>query len=292
MVRHALLAVVVACRTAPTPEPAPRGTPTAQPAVSDAAMQLVSAADAGPTAIEHDHHDDDATSAHVHDECEVSGEQIITAPPLPVAADERDLTKALRRRAVHEACEDKWATEVLAEELAAIDELATNIRSARKKVNTLRCPNVVSGYYADAKWRGKLEGFSASDRKQMITRSRERMTSACSAEAWSDVLRACIVVGGGARCFELYGRRLAWGYPAAGSVTSLGISDCDAYGATLATITSCTKIDTASRDALRRSFDEMQAHLASLPPSERGKLASSCRAGRDAIARVAAHAGC
>lgn len=278
---RALFVLVIACRGSSQPEPTPTRQGTSPSRGVDAA--LVASVDAEPTRV---------PAPDEHEQCELRGEQIVSSPPLPAEPLERDFVIELRRKAVHEACEEEWSTEQLAEQLAEIDELADGITKARKTPSGLGCPQVVSAHYADAKWRGKLDGFSAIDRKQMIARSRDRMTKACGVETWSELLRACVVVGGGARCFEASRKGLAWGYPAAGTVTSLGIADCDAYGAAIAAIASCARLSEPSRAAIRRTFDEMQAHLASLPAIERAKLASSCRAGRDAVKQVAVGAGC
>jgi hypothetical protein len=261
----AVLVALIACKSSSQPPPAPTASPSTD-ATSGAADELGS--------------------------CEQRAEAIISTPPLPDASDERELVIGLRRSSVHEACEHGSTTDVLADTLVAIDDLAERITAARRDPRALSCTRVVATHYADARWRGKLDGFSSADRQAMIARSRDRMTQACTSEAWTELQRACVIASGGVRCFELSGKTLSWGYPAAGAVTSLGIADCDAYRAALVAITACSKLPESSRVALRRSFDEMQAHIASLPTAERIKLASGCRAGTDAIQQVAATTGC
>jgi hypothetical protein len=249
--------------------------------------------------VTHDPSDSSDHQSHGHDSDEPHGlcklrddDRIVLASPLPSDAAERVWTTDARRRTLHEACEDLWTSDQLADRLAEIDAIAARLATARKQPTKIGCKQVVSTHYADARWKGKLDGFAASAREKMITASRQRMNEACERQAWSDIVRACIVARGGMTCFEASGMGLAWGYPAAGTVTSLGIADCDAYAAAIASITTCNKVPDASRQSLRRSFDEMQAHLASLPAAERARLASSCRAGIDAIRQVASSAGC
>lgn len=243
------------------------------------------------------------------------------SPPVGPDAPEREWILAQRYRVLAQACEDGWshATRVclfgpdgeapdperclelevaaaertaLAEQLARLTTLAEGIAAARTKPRTLQCKNVVATHYATAKWKDKLDGFSAADRKKMIAASRQLMTSACTSERWDEFQRACIVVVGDATCFEPDGRAFTWGYPAVGAVGSLGIPECDAYDAAITRVTNCAALPAMTRAAMQRSVDEIKARLASLPVNERAVAASGCTTGREPALELAKSRGC
>jgi hypothetical protein len=175
--------------------------------------------------------------------------------------------------------------------LKQIGELAAKIAAAKKKPATITCAKVVTTQYADARWKQKLDGYTAAQRKKMIAASRERMTKSCAADKWDDTMRACVVVRGGDDCFADKDKR-KWGYPATGAVTSVGIAECDEYAAAVAKLTACNMLPQLSRDAIVRSQEQMLAEIARLPAAERAKMGSSCKAGMDAIAMSLTNAGC
>lgn len=180
----------------------------------------------------------------------------------------------------------------LVAKLTAIDKLAAKIAAARQSPASLDCKRVVAAHYGDAKWKDKLDGFRPAERKKMIAASRARMLEACTKDSWDEVLRACIIADGEQTCFEAFRMSLVWGYPAAGTVSTLGIADCDAYGAAVASLMKCDKLPQESRDSMQQGFDAMKAHVASQPAKERAKLASGCRAGLDAVQQIASSVGC
>lgn len=248
----------------------------------------------------------------------VVGDGTAFPPAIDDQAPEREWTLSARRHLLLDACGDGWDAvtraciaragntsvaacldqieaserdELLAT-LASISELATKIVAVRKKPASIGCKQVVAAHYGDAKWKGKLASFKAADRKKMIAASRARMAKACVDDAWSEMLRACIVAGGEETCFQAEQMGLSWGYPAAGTVTTLGIPECDAYGATLQSLSSCSKVPEEARKALVKSFDEMRAHMAKLSAEERKRVATSCKAGIAAVKSIAQSAGC
>lgn len=178
------------------------------------------------------------------------------------------------------------------ETLAKQAEVAAKMAASRKKPATIGCKQVVAAHYGDARWKDKLDGFPAAQRKKMIEGSRKRLAEACKQGAWSETLRACIVAGGEQACFQAERMGLAWGYPAAGTVTSVGLVDCDRYGVALERIARCDKIPESSRASLRRSFDEMKANIASRPASERERMAPGCITGLETVSAIARDAGC
>jgi hypothetical protein len=232
---------------------------------------------------------------------------------------ERDWTLDVRRHLLLESCDHDWDPQVracigratrsdgIASCLQALDTeardelfaalarastLAARMATVRTKPASIGCTQVVAAHYGDAKWKGKLASYKAAERKKMIADSRVAMKKACTRDAWSETLRACVVAGGEQTCFEVAQLGLAWGYPAAGSVTSLGIPECDEYGATIQRISTCSSIEPDARAALAKSFDEMRAHMASLSAEEKKRLATSCKAGLAAVQGIAEQAGC
>ena len=248
----------------------------------------------------------------------VVGDGTAFPPVIDDQAPEREWTLSVRRHILLDACGDGWdertracisragstgvvpclddidaseRNELLAA-LASVSDLATKISAARTKPASIGCKQVVAAHYGDATWKGKLESFKAADRKKMIAASRTKMMKACLEGAWSETLRACIVAGGEETCFQAEQMGLSWGYPAAGTVTTLGIPECDAYGATLQSLSSCSKFPEDARNALTKSFEEMRAHMAKLSVEERKRAATSCKAGLAAVKSIAQSAGC
>lgn len=179
----------------------------------------------------------------------------------------------------------------LASELTEIDRLAQRIDAAKKKPATITCKKVVEAHYGDAAWKQKLDGFGPDERKRMIKASRELMTKACTADKWDESQRACLVVGGADMCFAGSGKR-RWGYPATGTVTSLGIAECDAYSAEVTKLTSCSNMDAKARNSIVRSQHQMLAEIARVPAAERARMGSSCKAAMETIETILTAAGC
>lgn len=309
MYRRLALLLFVACGSPPPPtavQPPVREQPVVRPDAHVAVVAIDAAVAEAPPAIP-------------DIPCDVVvGDGSAFPPVIDAQAPEREWTLSVRRHLLLDACGDGWdersraciaragtaavvacldhidaseRDELLAT-LTSISELATKISAARKKPAAIGCKQVVAAHYGDAKWKGKLESFKAAERKKMIAASRAKMTKACTDDAWSETLRACIVAGGEETCFQAEQMGLSWGYPAAGTVTTLGIPECDAYGATLQALSSCSKFPEEARKALTKSFDEMRAHMAKLSADERTRTATSCKAGLAAVKSIAQSTGC
>jgi hypothetical protein len=247
----------------------------------------------------------------------------IFEPPIAANDPERDWHLAQRKAFLHDECDHGWSEQAIAclhvamrvadggaatrcvtttlepderdemtKQLAEYARLAAKIAAAKKKPKTIECKQVVTAHYGDPMWKQKLDGFPAADRKKMIAGSRDRMTKACADEAWDATLRACLVARGGETCFAANRMRLRWGYPAAGTVTSTGVAECDAYAAAVERVTKCHTIPQTSRDALASAQQQMLAQIASAPASKRAQMASSCTAGIESIESVIKAAGC
>lgn len=213
---------------------------------------------------------------------------------------DHDWQDAMRSCIVTSADETAAISNCIAQELApdeqkaltdALDRLAalaTKIAAAKK--GTLTCKAVVAAHYGDARWKNKLDGFKAAERKKLIAASRDAMTKACTADGWDETMRACIVVDGGQPCFTR--EKLRWGYPATGTVTKVGIAECDDYAAAVAQLTQCNLLSQASRDQIARSQQQMLAEIARMPAAQRAKMATSCKAAMDAISSTSTASGC
>jgi hypothetical protein len=245
------------------------------------------------------------------------------APPIGPDAPERDWHIKQRKAFLHDECEHGWDDVLLAclvvsarigdtaaasaclangidaserdeisKQLTELDRLAAKIAAAKKKPATITCAKVVAVHYGDAAWKQKLDGYKPAERKKMIAASRDRMTKACTADAWDDTLRACIVLRGGETCFASTGMRLRWGYPAAGVVTVTGIPDCDAYAKAIQSLTACSKVPQTSRDHMVRSLEQLLAQIAAAPADKRPAMGSSCKAALDAVEQLVTSVGC
>jgi hypothetical protein len=302
-----LVVLAMACGTSPdAPQPA-ASPPAPAPAAPTSAEQHVSDATAG--------HPSGAELA-----CEDAiGDPALYPSPLRSDSPQRDWVISVRRRVLVHECGHGWSGELkrclvgagsaegvarcldqlaaderdeLTGELAELDQLAARMAAAHSKPSSLECKRVVAAHYGDARWKGKLASYSASQRKKLIADSRARMSTACIDDAWTTTLRACIVAGGENTCFESFGMALSWGYPAAGVVDTTGIPECDAYGKMIERVVGCDALSAETRDALRQMYAQTKAAMAGVSANDRAKLATSCRAGRDAIEQIAAASGC
>jgi len=243
--------------------------------------------------------------------CEDIIRDLATFPPaLPDDTPERDWNLAIRAHVIEEDCEHGWTFEHkqcfatrgvsacapqltdLTERLAKLGELGAKIAAARAKPAAIGCKQVVAAHYGPPRWQGRLEGFSPKARNQMIADSRSLMQKACTAESWKDSTRACLVLGGGDLCFFATRIRRMWGYPADGSVRTLGIPDCDEYDAAVTKLAGCKNVEAYTRESLLRIAAALKANIAAAPPAERAKRAQSCRAALAPITDIVASSGC
>lgn len=255
---------------------------------------------------------DDEDDAPTELACEDVIRDLAAYPPaLAADAPERDWNLAIRAHVIEEDCEHLWSVEhkqcvatrgaaaciaqlpgELGERLAKLGELGTKIFAARAKPATIGCKQVVAAHYGAVRWQGKLDGFDTKTRNQMIADSRTLMQKACTAEAWTDSTRACLVLGGADLCFFGTLIRRMWGYPADGSVRLLGVRDCDEYDSAVTKLASCSKLDAYTRESLMRMAAALKANIAAAPKAERARRGQSCRAALAPIADLAADAGC
>jgi hypothetical protein len=194
---------------------------------------------------------------------------------------ERDEVIAARKRAVALRCASGWSQaallclaspnapndaltsciaretnkDELALDLAAISAHATAMAAAKQKPASITCAKVVAAYYADANWR---DATPPADRKK----SRAAMSRACTAEAWTDTLRACLATGGDATCFSDAGVTPRWGFPAFEVTTSQLPPECDDVRMLAATLARCAAVGAPTRSAIAESLNrlEQRAH--------------------------------
>jgi hypothetical protein len=117
----------------------------------------------------------------------------------------------------------------------------------------------------------------------MIKESRDRMTKACTADQWSDSLRACLVVGGNDECFAAAGQEASWGFPAVGVVISSGIAECDAYMAEILRLSQCKSMPQESRDALKTAYQQVGTQWSNVAADARAQVAAACKSGLEAM---------
>jgi hypothetical protein len=312
MVRHAFVVVALgalgalgACGGPKAPSP-PTPLPPSPPI--DAAL------DSPEVAVDedvHDHGGDLDEDDHAL-ECHEVVRDIAKFPPaLGDTAPERDWSLAIRAHILEEDCEHDWSYEdrvclnekgpavctpqlpnEMATRLTQLADLAQKIADAQKKPATIGCKQVVEAHYAPVRWQNRLEGFAPKVRSQMIADSRALMQKACAADRWTASTRACLVLGGADLCFFTTNIRRMWGYPADGSVRTLGIAQCDEYSALVAKFAACTMIEPSVRDALVRVGAALKAQIAASPPAERAAKANGCEAAMGTVQNVMTNAGC
>ncbi|HEX4452231.1 MAG TPA: hypothetical protein VH143_15245 [Kofleriaceae bacterium] len=199
---------------------------------------------------------------------------------------ERDEVLAARKRAVAVRCASGWSQEALlclaspnaptdaltsciaretdkdelAADLAAIAAHANAIAAAKRKPASITCAKVVAAYYADASWKGALGELTPAARKQAIAGSRAAMLRACTTDAWTDTLRACLATGGDATCFSDAGVTSRWGYPAFELTTSSLPPECDEVRLLAATLARCTAVPPPTRSAIAESLNRLEHH--------------------------------
>ena len=292
------------------------GTPPAPVAPPPPARPVVDAGVVADAAIVEHHDDDGHGHGHAHDdgdealECMDIVRDLASYPPaLAADAPERAWNLEIRARVIDEDCEHLWSIEDrrcvatqgaaactlpgdLTARLEKLGELGERIAAARKKPATIGCKQVVAAHYADIRWRNRLDGFSTRERTQMIADSRALMQKACTGEQWADSTRACLVLGGADLCFFGTTIRRMWGYPADGSVRSLGIPECDDYDAAVTRLAGCASVEPHVSQSLLRMAAALKATIAAVPAAERGKRGQSCRAALEPIRAMAVDKGC
>jgi hemoglobin len=175
-------------------------------------------------------------------ECEYAlGDVAAYDPAITQTGGDRDFAVGLRRIGLKELCDDGWADEVrrcfadgydvltcrgkldsvqeqeLADKLSDNDNLLARIGKLAVKPASIECKKVVAVHYADAAWKGKQDQVKGKARKKMIAESRNAMKSACTDEAWSALMRACVVGEDTDQCMLAAGFDPSrFGFPAAG----------------------------------------------------------------------------
>jgi hypothetical protein len=305
MVRHAAIALaLVACGGTQVPSPPPPLPPAAPPL--DAAV-----VDAPEVAVDDDIHDhgDDMEPALGCDE--VVRDLASFPPVLGPDAPEREWSLAIRAHILEEDCEHDWSYDDrlclhekgpsacmaqlpkdMGTRLAKLGELAQKIADARAKPATIGCKHVVAAHYGAIRWQGRLDGFEPKLRNQMIAESRTLMQKACSAEQWSPSTRACLVLGGADLCFFTTNIRTMWGYPADGSVKTLGIPQCDEYDAVVAKFAACASLSNVQRDSIRRISAALKAQIAATPAAQRAAKVQGCEVGIETFTNMISNSGC
>ena len=239
------------------------------------------------------------------------GDVLQYAPAVSATGTQRELAVSLRRYHLLELCED-WDQDVRQcfnegkaptvcrvlleadEERAVVDTLvdidAVLARVAARK-GPPTCDRVVKTHYANARWKGVLAKLKPAVRARVIAESRKRMRAACSSEAWSETVRACIVADAGEACFHASGIA-TWGFPPSAVAIKTGITECDAYGDALRALVKCKSIPRKAAQSMLDSFQREAAVYANMSGPQRMAAASSCRHSDATIRQSAKSLGC
>lgn len=259
--------------------------------------------------------EDDAIDAAIADddiECKQGiGDVLQYAPGVTATGKQRELAISLRRYHVLALCED-WEEMVkqcfvdgksaaacrmlldpdqerdVADKLAEVDAILARV-AARK--GPASCDLAVKTHYADARWKGVLANAKPAERMRVIAKSRKLMRAACTADAWSENLRACIIAAGGDACFHATGTA-PWGFPPSAIPIKTGIAECDSYGDALRALVKCNAIPRQAAQSMLDSFQRAAAAYANMTGAQRTAAASSCRHSDAAIRRSATSLGC
>jgi len=188
---------------------------------------------------------------------------------------------------------DSAQAQALAHEVSASDAIVARSLALLRKEPPVTCNGVASHYYADAAWAGKLDGLTAAQRKKAIADSRAAMTKACTQETWDGHERACLVVGGGARCFAAAGSSSArWSFPSVDQRVPDDISQCAEYNSRLAALAQCDKMTARARAAAvatqSEGFAPMFARARATAGDPKRALADACTAAADALGQLTA----
>jgi len=147
-----------------------------------------------------------------------------------------------------------------AAKLDQIAERAKKISAAKQKPATMTCAKVAATYYADAAWQGKLDGAKPAERRKAITGSRTAMQKACTADKWTDTVRACVATGGGVACFDGSAVLAAdWDFPARATVVRAMPPVCVEFDRRAQGYEGCSSVAQETRDAVanvRKMLDD------------------------------------
>ena len=163
----------------------------------------------------------------------------------------------------------------IAKQLTELDATATKIATARKK--PISCAKAVAIHYSDASW--KKRGPKVN--KPEIAASRTEMTKQCTAEAWTEAQRACIVVDDDPRCYSSPQR---WGYPALILPPAKDMpAECALYKAAMDRISTCAALPETSRTAMRDAFGEAAKMWIGISADDAKAVAPICAQGTEAM---------
>ncbi|MEO8705075.1 MAG: hypothetical protein ABI867_33790 [Kofleriaceae bacterium] len=242
-------------------------------------------------------------------------------PALTVSGEDLAFAVALRRTTLEALCSEGWADDVkqcftggkpncldklrpherraVTDKLAELAVVTAKIVAAKQQPPaSYDCAHVALAYYSDAAWKGKAEikpakpadaKRIAAERAKLVADSRLKMTGACTNDAWSGAVRACVVGGGGDLCLPV---PEAWGFPPGGVLPNTGIVECDAYGAVITRMLSCQGLPQGGRDAIKQSFEQQRQVWLAARPDQRATMGAGCAQAEQAMRQAAASAGC
>ncbi len=246
--------------------------------------------------------------------CEPSiGDPANYDPVIKPDAVDHDYAVKVRRDLLHDTCNMRWSNTdkkcfgaaqtpaAVATCRANLDEASRNaiansiadaagklvrVAALKKNANAISCKAVSLVRYSDDAWAGKLATLPAAERTRLITESRAKMVATCTADKWTAMERACIVVGGGRRememtdCFrDSHGGMMMfrWGFPPSGVIYKSGIADCDALGEIIKKLAACDKIDKDQRTSISDMFSMQLAMWSDVAPDRRAEVAKQCK---------------
>jgi hypothetical protein len=179
-------------------------------------------------------------------------------------------------------------------EVVDAEDLATRTFAARKTAANITCAKVVGAHYGDAAWKKRLTKVKPADRKAAIAASRTRMTKACTADKWTEDLRACVVAGGDyptCATFSDEASQDPWGFPASGVLVPTGVAACDKYLAALVKLAECPA-EKESREMLLGMATSGMATVSEAADQQKQVLTEACTAATKGLLDESKSRGC
>lgn len=237
------------------------------------------------------------------------------APAVPPMSDDHTFHVELRRQAIETQCEG-WTmpqracfrdasgpgiqtcrtqltnaqAQALTSAIASVDQRVATFVSLKKTPAAIECKKVAAAYYADALWSSTLPALRGPELKRAIAESRALLTKACTREAWTPTLRACLVAEANACVMDEQVK--PWPYPAAGVYVKTGISECDTYSKHVQSLSKCKLPETRRLEQSNSSLQRVILTMTTATAEWRQQMGGQCSRLDAELRELAANSKC